>query len=178
MFTNLKDRTLWYDGDSTIEPSSLESWMMLGNPISQVYVSDVTEDIKRFNRLVDKDKQISIKQSNTAFDFSWVLPSEYQTLEIGNYVAKKFLEQIPNMEPKEVGMRAERIVKELDLYEKMGLQDVLRAIIYIINTLESQNVVWGVGRGSSVSSYVLYLIGAHDIDSVTYCLSIEDFLHD
>jgi DNA polymerase III alpha subunit len=53
---------------------------------------------------------------------------------------------------------------------------ILRAITYVINTLQDKNIVWGVGRGSSVSSYVLYILGVHDVDSVKYNLDIADFL--
>jgi DNA polymerase III alpha subunit len=48
--------------------------------------------------------------------------------------------------------------------------------IYIIDPLRKNNSVWGVGRGSSVASYVLYLIGVHKIDSLFFDLDIEDFL--
>jgi len=33
-----------------------------------------------------------------------------------------------------------------------------------------------VGRGSSVSSYILYLIGIHRVDSLRYGFSISDYL--
>ena len=46
---------------------------------------------------------------------------------------------------------------------------------YVVDTLRDNNIVWGVGRGSSVSSYVLYLIGIHKIDSVKYALPIDEF---
>jgi DNA polymerase III alpha subunit len=36
--------------------------------------------------------------------------------------------------------------------------------------------VWGVGRGSSVASYVLFLIGVHRIDSMKYNLDYKEFL--
>ena len=38
------------------------------------------------------------------------------------------------------------------------------------------NVVWGLGRGSSTASYILYLLGVHKIDSLYYDLPIEEFL--
>jgi DNA polymerase III alpha subunit len=47
---------------------------------------------------------------------------------------------------------------------------------YLVDTMRKHNIVWGVGRGSSVSSYVLYLIGIHRINSLTYDLSIDEFL--
>ena len=77
----------------------------------------------------------------------------------------------------EVNKRAVRVAKELSLFKTHGLFDILRVLIYVINTLDHNSVVWGVGRGSSVSSYVFYLIGVHDVDSVRYELDIEDFLH-
>jgi DNA polymerase III alpha subunit len=45
-----------------------------------------------------------------------------------------------------------------------------------VETMRVNNIVWGVGRGSSVASYVLYLIGVHKIDSMYYDLDIEEFL--
>jgi DNA polymerase III alpha subunit len=42
--------------------------------------------------------------------------------------------------------------------------------------MRKHNIVWGVGRGSSVASYVLYLIGVHKINSMYYDLDIEEFL--
>jgi DNA polymerase III alpha subunit len=52
---------------------------------------------------------------------------------------------------------------------------VLRAMKYVVDTLRSNNIVWGVGRGSSVASYVLFIIGVHKIDSVKYKLPINEF---
>jgi len=49
-------------------------------------------------------------------------------------------------------------------------------MIYIVDMMRKNNLVWGVGRGSSVASYVLYLIGIHKIDSLKYNLNIEEFL--
>jgi DNA polymerase III alpha subunit len=68
-----------------------------------------------------------------------------------------------------------RVSQELELYIKHGIYDVLHVIKYIVDTLRANNIVWGVGRGSSVASYVLFLIGIHKIDSVKYKLPIEEF---
>jgi DNA polymerase III alpha subunit len=68
-----------------------------------------------------------------------------------------------------------RVDQELELFVKNDMYDVLHCMKYIVDTLRENNVVWGVGRGSSVSSYVLYLIGIHKIDSIKYKLPIEEF---
>jgi DNA polymerase III alpha subunit len=68
-----------------------------------------------------------------------------------------------------------RVNQELELFIKNDMDEVLHVMKYIVDTLRENNVVWGVGRGSSVSSYVLYLIGIHKIDSIKYKLPIEEF---
>ncbi len=68
-----------------------------------------------------------------------------------------------------------RVELELELFIKNGMYDVLHVMKYVVDTLRANNIVWGVGRGSSVASYVLYLIGVHKIDSIKYNLPIEEF---
>jgi DNA polymerase III alpha subunit len=75
----------------------------------------------------------------------------------------------------ETDIQRDRVSQELELYIKHGMYDVLHVMKYIVDTLRENNIVWGVGRGSSVSSYVLYLIGVHKIDSIKYKLPIEEF---
>jgi hypothetical protein len=70
----------------------------------------------------------------------------------------------------------QRVATELAMYSARNLYDVLKLMIYIVDTLRKHGVVWGVGRGSSVASYVLYLIGVHRIDSLKYNLDITEFL--
>jgi DNA polymerase III alpha subunit len=69
----------------------------------------------------------------------------------------------------------DRLVKELALFRQNNMIPVLKTMKYIVDTLRANNVVWGVGRGSSVASYVLHLIGIHKIDSVKYNLPIDEF---
>jgi DNA polymerase III alpha subunit len=42
--------------------------------------------------------------------------------------------------------------------------------------MRKNKIVWGVGRGSSVASYVLFLIGIHKVNSLKYNLDIKEFL--
>ena len=70
----------------------------------------------------------------------------------------------------------ERCGEELLLYQERDLFNLLRYMKYLVDTMRKNNIVWGVGRGSSVASYVLYLIGIHRIDSIKYNLDINEFL--
>jgi DNA polymerase III alpha subunit len=75
----------------------------------------------------------------------------------------------------ETDEQRDRVSLELDLFIKNGMYDVLHVMKYIVDTLRANNIVWGVGRGSSVASYVLHLIGVHKVDSIKYKLPIEEF---
>jgi len=94
----------------------------------------------------------------------WFIPKEYKEMDIEEFLV--------NQCPKE---NYDRLVEELNLYKKHNMLDVLKVMKYLVDTLRKNNIVWGVGRGSSVSSYCLYLIGIHKIDSVKYRLPISDF---
>lgn len=194
--TELVDRTLWYDGDSTVASDKIVELISTGIPVEGLFVERLTADIEQYNKLVEGDEKITIKKSNRPLGFDWNIPEEYKSLDVREYVRGsnpgsidgKMLEEFVKQDwvspddrdttlvPGAMTKRMDRIEHELDLYETLGLTDVLRVLIYVINTLQAQNVVWGVGRGSSVSSYVLYLIGVHDVDSVKYDLDITDFL--
>ena len=53
---------------------------------------------------------------------------------------------------------------------------VLRHLAWIVYHLRKMEIVWGVGRGSSVSSLLLYLIGINRIDPMKFGLDISEFL--
>ena len=94
----------------------------------------------------------------------WFIPKEYQCMDIEEFLVGQCPKQ-----------NYDRLIQELDLYKSHNLLPVLRAMKYIVDTLRANNVVWGVGRGSSVASYVLFIIGVHKIDSVKYKLPINEF---
>lgn len=96
---------------------------------------------------------------------NWFMPDEYKNMDIEEFLV--------NACPEE---NYERLVTELDLYKSHAMMDVLKFLKYMVDTLRKNNIVWGVGRGSSVASYVLYLIGVHKIDSVKYNLDPTEFL--
>jgi DNA polymerase III alpha subunit len=101
-------------------------------------------------------KEINIKQ--------WFIPDDYYP---------NLVEMLYGM--CETEQQKERVSQELELYIKHGMYDLLHVMKYIVDVLRKNKVVWGVGRGSSVASYVLYLIGVHKIDSIKYNLPIEEF---
>ena len=96
---------------------------------------------------------------------NWFIPYEYKTMDILDWLYQR----CPTPEVRE------RVVEELRLFAKHDMIPVLKTMKYVVDTLRANNVVWGVGRGSSVASYVLFIIGVHKIDSVKYKLPINEF---
>ena len=95
---------------------------------------------------------------------TWFIPHEYQTLDIEKYIRELCPEHNYN-----------RLEQELALYKKHNMLTLLKTMKYIVDILRKNNIIWGVGRGSSVASYVLFLLGVHKIDSVKYELPLEEF---
>ena len=97
---------------------------------------------------------------------TWFMPDEYKNMDI----AKWLLDLCRNE------TELQRTGSELLLYAERDLLDLLRYLKYFVDTLRANNIVWGVGRGSSVASFVLYLIGVHKINSISYGLDINEFI--
>ena len=92
--------------------------------------------------------------------------SYYKTLDIEKYVKDKCKDS------KEI----DRVEKELVEYKKRQMYDLLRYMVYLVDFMRENHIVWGVGRGSSVASYILFLIGIHKVNSIQYELDYTEFL--
>jgi len=114
-------------------------------------IEDITEDIETYHKR---------NQSN------WHMPQRYKDLDVAKYL----------LDLCRTDAELQRVGKELLLYQERDMFDLLRFLCYAVDTMRDNDIVWGVGRGSSVASYVLYLIGVHKIDSLYYDLDIEEFL--
>tara|TARA_B110000503_G_scaffold62961_1_gene99571 strand:- start:1424 stop:1885 length:462 start_codon:yes stop_codon:yes gene_type:complete len=122
------------------------------------------DDLSQYiNRLHDEHLNYPIPKT-TINPSNWFIPDEYKNMDIEELVVQVCPEENYN-----------RIITELELFRKNNMIPVLLAMKFVVDTLRANNIVWGVGRGSSVASYVLYLIGVHKVDSVKYNLPIEEF---
>ena len=96
----------------------------------------------------------------------WHMPQEYKQLDIAEHILSLC----------DSDVQLQRCGQELLLFQERNLFDLLRYLKYLVDTMRSHNMIWGVGRGSSVASYVLYLLGVHRIDSMFYDLEPTEFL--
>lgn len=97
---------------------------------------------------------------------NWYMPIEYKELDIADYIINLCTNDI----------ELNRVGEELLLYQERNLFDLLRFLKYMVDTFKNNDVVYGIGRGSSVASYVLYLLGVHRINSIAYDIDIREFL--
>jgi DNA polymerase III alpha subunit len=109
---------------------------------------------------------LTIEEYDLINQENWYIPESYKIFDIAQWVLEQCKEDY----------ELQRVGEELLLYQERDLFPLLRYCKYLVDTMKEHNVVWGVGRGSSVASYVLYLIGVHRINSLHYDLSIDEFL--
>lgn len=111
-------------------------------------------------------KRKSVTEFDTNNINNWHMPEQYYKINVLEWL----LERCQNDEERF------RVQLEYSLFEKKKFVKVLQFLIYFVDTLRANNVVWGVGRGSSVASFCLFLIGVHKINPMLYNLDITEFL--
>ena len=109
---------------------------------------------------------ISVAEFDRQRQRTWFMPAEYHSTDIAQHVL--CLCHTPE--------QLQRVGEELLLFQEHGLFDLLRYLRYLVAVMRDNHIIWGVGRGSSVASYVLYLLGVHRIDSMLYDLDPREFL--
>jgi DNA polymerase III alpha subunit len=137
--------------------------------IDKIFAEPTVEVQNLFKNLGIAPKRIDPYADQKVFDEAnqtdWFIPKDYYP---------NLVEMLYSMcSTKE---QTDRVSEELEAFIEHGMLDLLFVLKYIVDTLRANNVVWGVGRGSSVASYVLYLIGVHKIDSLKYNLDWQEFL--
>lgn len=137
-------------------------------------IVDKTVDLERAAMFLDYVPPFISEQIHTqppevihkGFQQNWHMPQEYKDLDIAKYV----LDLCAN------DAELQRVGQELLLYQERDLFNLLRYLKYLVDVMKEHRLIWGVGRGSSVASFVLYKLGVHRINSMYYNLNVEEFL--
>lgn len=132
---------------------------------------EYTNDIQKFQEFAH-EMDINLLKIIGGEDFDRIntynIPEHYKNLDVKEYVRKLVSEGDSD--------QTGRVEMELTMFEERGLFPVIQILIYIVDTMRKHSLVWGVGRGSSVASYVLYILNVHKINSLKYNLDIKEFL--
>ena len=153
-----------------------------------IVLCDSSDDIDKFNTAMEEQgmsplqKYIPLDVDEKTFDgvcqSEWFMPDEYKEINPNKWLEAKCMEKLQINDPVALRDTQEwiRVTDELTEYMSRGMYPLLQYMIYLVDFMRENNIVWGVGRGSSVASYVLYLIGVHRIDSIQFGLDWKEFL--
>ena len=173
----LDGRTIEDSGIVVFDDDGLMELFYNGNIPSSV-VARKSDELDKYNEFCEyfnlpldvisdiESLSIDTKEIDSHLINEWMIPDKYHDLNVKEYVNNlcKTEEEV------------KRVEIEFSLYEKRDMLDLLKCLIYLVDFMRENDIVWGVGRGSSVSSYILYLIGLHKVDSLKYDLDIREFL--
>jgi len=135
---------------------------------------DYTEDIEQlestagftFQKFNEQIESIDIADFDQALQSDWFMPPEYKDFDVKQWC----LDRCATPE------QTARVEAEMGAYHERGMIPLLQWTKHFVDTCSANGIVWGVGRGSSVASFVLFLLGVHQIDSVKYNLDWQEFL--
>lgn len=113
-----------------------------------------------------QELNISIKDFDEHASNNWHFPDEYKNFDIAKFVLDQCQDET----------ELQRAGQELLLFQERDMFVLLRYLKYLVDTMRQNNIVWGVGRGSSVASFVLFIIGVHKINPIHYQIDISEFL--
>lgn len=164
-------------GQVILTGDQLQELILQGKNISHLNVV-LDDDIKLYQEhqhnllrhetvFLDAPEEIlSFDEFHTQCADEWIFPTEYQSIDVHKFLLDKCKTQ----------SEIDRVNEEYALYESHDLIMLLRLFIYLIAVFREKKFIWGVGRGSAVSSFCLYLIGVHRVNSLLYHLPISDYL--
>jgi DNA polymerase III alpha subunit len=145
------------DPTRTIKKAYTESNISLGDIL---YIESKPELIQYI------DPKLSIENFDNNNQSNWYMPKEYIELDIAKFVLDQCTSEA----------ELQRAGEELIMFQERNMFVLLQYLKYLVDTMRKHNIVWGVGRGSSVASFVLFLLGVHRINSLYYDLSIDEFI--
>ena len=173
---------MWYDnyidsnGEIILDDKAVFNMLYEGADLTNVKCKR-SEDLEIYNNIVDEyDLNMSKLQFTSSTEDNqkyiqtclnnWFIPKKYKNINPYDYIRNlaKTQEEI------------DRIEIEIQMFEERNMKNVLRFMIFFIDFMRENNIVWGVGRGSSVASYCLYLLGVHKVNSLQHNLDIKEFL--
>jgi DNA polymerase III alpha subunit len=140
------------------------SGMLVDDTVNLESVVDFVDNLPHFVK--HSSSELSVGDWDRDQQSNWHMPEEYKTLDIAKHVLSLCQSQ----------QELQRCGEELLLYQEKNLFDLLRYMVYLVDVMQRNQIIWGVGRGSSVASYVLYKLGIHRIDSMYYDLDPAEFL--
>ena len=155
-----------------------------------IVLCDPSDELDKFNSAMQEQgfpelqTYIPLDVDQKTFDgvcqSEWFMPDKFKEFDLIGFIHVAVSQEtgIPISDIKNLCASAEylRAQEELKAFQDRDLIQLLRYMVYLVHFMRENKIVWGVGRGSSVSSYLLYLIGVHRINPIRYNLDWREFL--
>ena len=144
--------------------ATIES-MQVDHTVDLESAAMILENVPTFVRY-NQQANVSVEEFDQHCQSQWFMPEHYKNMDIAEHVLSLC----------ENHAELQRCGQELLLFQERGLFDLLKYLVYLVAVMREHNMIWGVGRGSSVASFVLYKLGVHRINSLHYELDPHEFL--
>lgn len=142
------------------------SHLLVDNTIDLETAAHILDNVPAFVRYDELAQQQTVEEWDHRCQANWHMPQEYKDLDIASHVLN-----LCNSDAE-----LQRVGQELLLFQERDLFNLLRYLKYLVDVMTQNKLIWGVGRGSSVASFVLYKLGVHRINSLHYELDPAEFL--
>lgn len=140
--------------------------LLIDNTIDLETVAHILDHVPAFVRYDELAQTQTQEQWDHRCQANWYMPQLYKDLDIAAHVLALCTSDA----------ELQRCGQELMLFQERNLFDLLRYLKYLVDIMTENKLIWGVGRGSSVASFVLYKLGVHRINSLHYELDPAEFL--
>lgn len=150
-----------------VDINTVSHLMQVDGSVNLETAAAILENVPAFVRYDElAQSTMTVEEYDHRCQSHWFMPAEYQQLDIAEHVLSLCSSDA----------ELQRCGQELMMFQQRGLFDLLRYLKYLVDVMNQNRLIWGVGRGSSVSSFVLYKLGVHRINSLYYDLDIAEFL--
>lgn len=176
MKTALDDRILFYDGTCQIPSEKVVDLIIGGVPIEQIAVLEHDDEVGQYNQLANTPMKFGDFGIDFVPDFTWQIPNSVKALDLATALAKLLRNKFENC--LNFHVYEERLQIELKEIKDRNLSNMVKTLFFVIDYFRQNDIVYGVGRGSSCASLILFLIGVHCIDPVKFEISHLEFFHE
>lgn len=147
------------------DPSGLDG-MIVDHSVNLETAALMLDNVPRLIAYNELANELDTEPFDHRCQSRWFMPEQYLNMDIAEHVLSLC----------HTDAELQRCGQELLLFQERDLFNLLRYLVYLVDVMRDNQLIWGVGRGSSVASYVLYKLGVHQIDSLHYDLDPEEFL--
>lgn len=140
--------------------------LLVDSTVDLETAAQILDNVPAFVRYDELAQKQTLEEWDHRCQANWYMPEEYRQLDIAAHV----------LDLCQSDAELQRCGHELMLFQERDLFNLLRYLKYLVDVMSENRLIWGVGRGSSVASYVLYKLGVHKIDSMFYELDPAEFL--